>query len=214
MIEFFYFCSFPGFSLTSFIAHDQSCSITRKVKRMVTYQFYSMSSFLLFCCFLILGCSTPKELSTESIPVVKTFDLNRYLGTWYEVARLPHSFENGLDSVTATYTLRDDGKVFVLNKGFNTSQGAWKEAVGKARFKGLSTEGFLEVSFFWIFYADYKIIDLDTVHYSYVMITSSSKKYFWILSRSPKLEQSIYDHLIGKAKEWGFNTSDIYKVVQ
>jgi apolipoprotein D and lipocalin family protein len=181
---------------------------------MVPYQFYSMSSLLLFCCLLIVGCSTPQELSTESIPVVKNFDLNRYLGTWYEVARLPHSFENGLDSVTATYSLRDDGKVNVLNKGFNSSEGAWKEAVGKARFKDLPTEGFLEVSFFWIFYADYKIIDLDTVHYSYVMITSNSKKYFWILSRSPQLENSIYDGLLEKAKGWGFHISEIYKVVQ
>jgi apolipoprotein D and lipocalin family protein len=181
---------------------------------MVTYQLYSMSLFPIFCCLLFAGCSTPKELSTEFIPVVKNFDLNRYLGRWYEVARLPHSFENGLDSVTATYSLRDDGRVNVLNKGFNSSEGAWKEAVGKARFKDLSTEGFLEVSFFWIFYADYKIIDLDTLHYSYAMITSNSKKYFWILSKSPKLEQSVYDHLIGKAKECGFPVSEIYKVVQ
>jgi apolipoprotein D and lipocalin family protein len=214
MIGLVQFCSLSWFSLTSSTAHQQGYSITRKGKRMVPFQFHPMSFSRLCCCLLFAGCSIPKELSTESIPVVKNFDLNRYLGTWYEVARLPHSFENGLDSVTATYSLRDDGQVVVLNKGFQTSQSAWKEAVGKARFKGLPTEGFLEVSFFWIFYADYKIIDLDTVNYSYAMITSSSKKYLWILSRTPHLEQTVYDSLLGKAKEWDFNISEIYKVVQ
>jgi apolipoprotein D and lipocalin family protein len=163
---------------------------------------------------LLYGCSVPKEMSTESIPAVKSFDLQRFLGTWYEVARFPHSFENGLDKVTATYTLRDDGKIDVLNKGFNTAKGEWKEAKGKARIKDSYTGAFLEVSFFWIFYADYKVIILDTVNYSYAMVTSSSKKYLWILSRTPHLDDAISDTLIRKAGDWGFNISTIYKVPQ
>jgi apolipoprotein D and lipocalin family protein len=163
---------------------------------------------------LLFGCSVSKEMSTEFIPVVKSFDIQRYLGTWYEVARLPHSFENGLEKVTATYSIRDDGKIAVLNKGFNTAKGEWKDALGKARMKEHGAGALLEVSFFWIFYADYKVIELDTVNYSYAMVTSSSKDYFWILSRTPHLDDSIYDRLIQKASGWGFNISKIYKVRQ
>ena len=168
----------------------------------------------LFLCFTISGCFTPKELSTESIPAIKNFDLNRYLGMWYEVARLPQSFENGLDRVTATYTLQEDGTIKVLNKGFDTSKGEWKEATGKAYIPDTLAGALLKVSFFWIFYADYKVIVLDTVNYSYAMVTSSSKKYLWILSRSPQLDQSVYNELVRKASEWGFNISQLYKVPQ
>jgi apolipoprotein D and lipocalin family protein len=153
-------------------------------------------------------------MSTENIPVVKSFDIQRYLGTWYEVARLPHSFENGLDKVTATYSIRDDGKIAVLNRGFNTATGEWKDANGKARLKEPGAGALLEVSFFWIFYADYKVIELDTVNYSYSMVTSSSKEYFWILSRTPQVDDVMYDRLIQKARGWGFNISAIYKVPQ
>jgi apolipoprotein D and lipocalin family protein len=174
------------------------------------------SMYLSFPLILILffGCSNSKEMSTEAIPPVKSLDLQRFLGTWYEVARLPHSFENGLDKVTAHYSLRGDGKIDVLNKGFDTAKGEWKEAHGKARWKDSDPAGSLEVSFFWIFYADYKVIELDTVNYSYAMITSSSKKYLWILSRTPQLDDAIYHSLIHKAGEWGFNISAIYKVPQ
>ena len=168
----------------------------------------------LFLCLTITGCFTPKELNTESIPSIKNFDLKRYLGMWYEVARLPHSFESGLDQVTATYTLQEDGAIKVLNKGFNNSEGVWKEASGKAYIPDTLAGALLKVSFFWIFYADYKIIVLDTVNYSYAMVTSSSKKYLWILSRSPQLDQSVYNELVRKASEWGFNTSQLYMVPQ
>jgi apolipoprotein D and lipocalin family protein len=168
----------------------------------------------IFLSLAISGCFTPKELNTESIPAIKNFDLKRYLGMWYEVARLPQSFENGLDRVTATYTLQEDGTIKVLNKGFNTSKGEWKEANGKAYIPDTLAGALLKVSFFWIFYGEYKVIVLDTVNYSYAMVTSSSKKYLWILSRSPQLEQSIYDELVRKAGEWGFNISELYKVPQ
>jgi apolipoprotein D and lipocalin family protein len=160
------------------------------------------------------GCFTPKELSTESIPEVKNFDLQRYLGVWYEAARLPHSFEKGLDRVTATYTLQEDGTIQVLNKGFDTSKGEWKEAVGKAYIPDTAAGALLKVSFFWIFYAEYKVIVLDSVSYSYAMVTSSSKKYLWILSRSPQMDQFVYDELVRKANDWGFNVSQIYRVRQ
>jgi apolipoprotein D and lipocalin family protein len=181
---------------------------------MMKHDKFYTEAFVLVLSFVLLGCSTPKELNTESIPTIRTFDLNRYLGKWYEIARLPHSFEQDLDSVTATYKLREDGKVEVLNKGFNTAKGEWREAKGKAYIPDTSAGAFLKVSFFWIFYGDYKIIALDTLNYSYSMITSSSKEYLWILSRSSKLDQNVYNELIRKAGEWGFNTSKIYKVPQ
>ncbi len=169
--------------------------------------------YSLILSVLIMGCSPSKEMSAEFIPVVQNFNLNRYLGTWYEIARLPHTFEKDLDKVTATYSLRKDGMIEVINKGFNTKSGEWKEAKGKARFKDKSGNAYLEVSFFWIFYGDYKVIELDTLDYSYAMITSRSKDYFWILSRAPKLDDEIYDSLIAKAQNYGFDISKIYKVV-
>jgi apolipoprotein D and lipocalin family protein len=175
--------------------------------------FYTEAIFLLLS-FITFGCYTPKELRTESIPAVKNFNLNRYLGTWYEVARLRHSFENGLDSVTATYSLQDNGMVRVLNKGFYTSKGEWKEAIGKAYIPDTLAGALLKVSFFWIFYSEYKIIVLDTLNYSYVMVTSSSKNYLWILSRTPQVKDSLYNDLIQRATAWGFPVSEIYKVPQ
>jgi|WetSurMetagenome_2_1015567.scaffolds.fasta_scaffold48748_2 apolipoprotein D and lipocalin family protein len=169
---------------------------------------------LFMLCLIFSGCFIPKELRTESIPTVKNFDLQRYLGVWYEIARLPQSFENGLEQVTATYTLQDDGTIQVLNKGFDTSKGKWKEAIGKAYIPDTAAGALLKVSFFWIFYAEYKVIVLDSVNYSYAMVTSSSKKYLWILSRSPRVDQSVYDELIRKANEWGFKVSDLYRVHQ
>ena len=163
---------------------------------------------------LLFGCSVSKEMKTEFIPAVKSFDIQRYLGTWYEIARLPNSFERGLDKVTAQYSLRDDGTIAVLNKGFDTSVGKWKEAHGKARFKEPRTGALLEVSFFWIFYADYKVIELDTVNYSYAMVTSTSKEYLWILSRTPHLDDSISNALLQKAGRWGFDVAAVYKVSQ
>jgi apolipoprotein D and lipocalin family protein len=162
---------------------------------------------------LLSGCSPSKEMNTESISAVQQFDLQRYLGTWYEIGRLPHSFENGLDKVTATYTLRDDGMIGVLNRGFSSSKQKWSEASGKARLKPGAKGAYLEVSFFWIFYADYKVIELDT-NYTYAMITSSSKEYLWVLCRTPKLDETIYSNLLRKAGNLGFNTNDIYKVQQ
>jgi len=171
-------------------------------------------SFFLILCPMLFGCSPSKEMSTESIQAVKNFDLNRYLGKWYEIARLPHSFENGLDRVTATYALKDNGMIEVINKGFNIEKAEWKEAKGKAYVPDTSAGAMLKVSFFWIFYSDYKVIMLDTVNYSYAMVTSNSKEYLWILSRSPQLDNSIYDALLRKAVEWGFNISALYKVAQ
>jgi lipocalin len=145
---------------------------------------------------------------------VKELDLNRYLGTWYEIARFPHSFEKNLVGVTATYSLRDDGKIKVVNQGYkNTLDGELSVAEGKAKIPDKSQPGKLKVSFFWIFYADYIVLELDD-NYQYVMIGSSSPKYFWILSRTPQMAPEVYEMLLEKARKRGYNLEKLYKVPQ
>jgi apolipoprotein D and lipocalin family protein len=136
------------------------------------------------------------------------------LGTWYEIARLPNSFEKNLDHVTAIYTLRDDGKINVLNKGFDSAKKYWKEATGKAWIPNSRIPAHLRVSFFWIFAGDYKIIALDGENYSYSMVTSKTKKYLWILSRTPRMDNEVYNKLVEKAKGFGFEVEELYKVSQ
>jgi len=146
------------------------------------------------------------------ITPVSPFSLERYLGKWYEIARLPTSFERGLSHVTATYTLRNDGKVKVLNEGIREN-GNRSEAIGKAKFAGKPDTAHLKVSFFGPFYADYVVFELDMENYSYAMV-ASSMKYLWILSRTPQLDQSIKDKLVEKARSAGFDISRLIFTTQ
>ncbi len=155
----------------------------------------------------------------SNITVVNSLDANQYLGTWYEIARLDHSFERGLDNVTATYALREDGGIKVINKGFNIDTKEWKEVTGKAYFEESphtdgTHSGKLKVSFFGPFYAAYNIIALDKVYYNYAMICGPNRDYFWILSRTPQLPYPIKQHLIAQAKELGFPTDKLIYVNQ
>ena len=168
--------------------------------------------FLVSITCLLLSCATPKELRTDNIPPVSSFDLDRYLGKWYEIARLPHKFEEGLDQVTANYSLMEDGDIEVINRGFNTGDNDWEEATGKAWVPDTANPALLRVSFFWIFASDYKVIALDQENYSYSMVTSSSKKYLWILSRRPVLDEVILQELINQADQLGFDTGQLYLV--
>ena len=161
---------------------------------------------------IFLACSESGENDATGIPLVPALDLNRYLGTWYEIARMPHRFEKDLIKVTATYSLREDGKIKVVNRGFNLKKNEWSEATGKAWVPDSTAPALLRVSFFWIFAADYRVIELEQENYSYAMVTSSSKKYFWILSRTPTLDENIYSSLINRARQHGFETGKIEKV--
>jgi apolipoprotein D and lipocalin family protein len=163
---------------------------------------------LLSCAFLKLS-SGRISAATPPYEPVSGFELNRYLGKWYEIARLPVSFEKGLVNVTATYSLRKDGKVKVVNEGFkNAKDGKHKVAKGKAKFGGSPDQGYFRVSFFWPFYADYIIVELDP-GYAYAMV-ASSPKYLWILSREPKMDKNVLNTLIEKAGKLGFDTSKLY----
>ena len=148
----------------------------------------------------LTGCTgTP-----DNVEPVNNFELDRYLGQWYEIARLDHPFERGLTKITATYTLRDDNGVNVINRGYNESEGEWDTANGKAYFVEGSDIGYLKVSFFGPFYASYVVMALDEKDYQYAMVTGPDRDYLWILSRTPKLDQRILDKLLAQAKAAGY----------
>ena len=168
---------------------------------------------LLLSLFFTFSCTNTNSQMLDKT-TVKELDLNRYLGTWYEIARFPHSFEKNMVGVTATYSLRDDGKIRVLNQGYkNTLNGELSVAEGKAKIPDPSEPGKLKVSFFWIFYGDYNVLELDE-NYQYVMIGSSTDKYFWILSRTPQMYPEIYEMLLDKARKRGYNLDKLVKVQQ
>jgi len=144
---------------------------------------------------------------SPAFPPVGNFELSRYLGTWYEIARLPNWFEKDLVKVTATYSVRDDGKVKVLNQG--SKNGKKSQAVGKAKFAASSDTAHLKVSFFWIFYADYIVVELDSA-YTYALVAGDTHKYLWILSRTPVMNEDIKQKLLSRARQLGFDTDKLY----
>ncbi|MEH6634039.1 MAG: lipocalin family protein [Halioglobus sp.] len=157
-----------------------------------------------------LGCSgTP-----QGIKPVDDFQLDRYLGTWYEIARLDHSFERGLSRVTADYSIAEDGGVRVLNRGFSQEEQEWNVAQGKAYFVGDDSTGHLKVSFFGPFYGSYVIFDLDKTDYQYAFVTSYSKDYLWFLSRTPTVSDDLLQRFMVAAQSSGFSTGDIIFVAQ
>lgn len=158
---------------------------------------------LIFLC--IAGCVR----IPDSINAVDGFEVKRYLGTWYEIARLDHSFERGLSNVTATYALRDDGGIDVLNKGYDKKSGKWKQVEGKAYFVTRADVGRLKVSFFGPFYGGYNIIALDKENYSYSLVCGPNRSYLWILARDKALEEETLRNLVGTAKRLGFETDKL-----
>ena len=151
--------------------------------------------------------------STKNIPVVKDFDTEKYLGKWYEIARYDHSFERGLSHVTATYSLKPNGKLLVLNEGIK-EDGSQSSATGKAYLKDTdSNYAELRVSFFWFFYAKYRIIYLDE-NYENAVITGANKNYLWILSRNPILDKTTKTTLLNFCSDNGFDTTKLIFPVQ
>lgn len=166
---------------------------------------------MISAAILMVGLGTvsvmPSGDKPELVPV-SDFNLDRYLGKWYEIARLPAPFEKDLVNVTATYSLKPDGKVKVLNEGYKkTKEGKHKRAEGKAKFAKTPDIGYFKVSFFGPFYADYMIIILDP-EYRYAMV-ASGHKYLWILGREPNLDQAVLDDLVAQARELGFATDKL-----
>lgn len=164
---------------------------------------------LLVGCFLFLhGCVG----YPESIVPVENFEVERYLGKWYEIARLDHSFERGLSHVSAEYSLLPDGTIQVINRGFDGRRKKWKEAHGKAYFVGDESRGHLKVSFFGPFYSSYVVFDVDQTDYHIAYVTSYSRSFLWLLSRKPEVAPEILEKFIKTAGDLGFSINDILLV--
>jgi apolipoprotein D and lipocalin family protein len=169
-----------------------------------------MKKIFTLLTLLLTGCvSIP-----ENIKPVDDFHVERYMGKWYEIVRLDHSFERGLTSVTAEYSLRPDGSVRVLNRGYSTKDGKWKQAEGTAYFAARPDQGFLKVSFFGPFYGSYVIFELDRDNYSYALVCGPDKSYLWLLARNPRIDDGLKKQLIAKVADMGFAISNLIYVWQ
>jgi apolipoprotein D and lipocalin family protein len=148
----------------------------------------------------------------QGTSAVSGFEVDRYLGTWYEIARLDHRFERGLTNVTAEYTLQDDGGLRVVNRGFSTKTEEWDEAVGKAYLVGSPDVGQLKVSFFGPFYGGYNILELDKENYQYALVAGPDRSYLWILARSPGLSEAKVQSLVEVARHLEFPVDELIYV--
>lgn len=165
---------------------------------------------LLTIPLLLAGClGMPK-----GVEPIDDFELDRYLGKWHEIARLDHSFERGLERVTAEYSLREDGGVRVVNRGYSTKKNAWDEAEGKAYFVEDENLGYLKVSFFGPFYGSYVIFELEESGYEYAFISGPDTSYLWLLAREPAVDQQVMDHFLARAEALGFDLDELIIVNQ
>lgn len=154
---------------------------------------------------LLTGCMG----KPQGVRPVSGFELERYLGTWYEVARLDHSFERGLTRVTAQYSMRDDGGVKVINRGYSTKKNEWDEAEGKAYFVGDESEGYLKVSFFGPFYGSYIVFELDQENYQYAFISGPDLSNLWLLARTPDPGDDVKRRFEARARSLGFAVDEL-----
>ena len=166
----------------------------------------------LACAATLTACMSTE--APEGVEPVRDFDADRYLGRWYEIARLDHRFERGLSHVTAEYQRApNDEGITVVNRGWDTDKNEWDEAVGTARFHGAEDVGHLEVSFFGPFYGGYVIVALDE-DYQWSLVSGPNRDYLWILSRTPTLSQPIIDELVNRAEALDFPVDELIMVAQ
>lgn len=159
-------------------------------------------------CFLLaslVGLGACSTTPPDGISAVTPFDIKRYAGKWYEVARLDHSFERGLSDVSATYSQKADGSLEVINRGYDSKQGDWRQSTGRALFTGDPNRASLKVSFFGPFYGGYHVIALDRQNYRWAMVAGPDRAYLWILSRDKPLPGGIREQLLRQAGELGFD---------
>lgn len=178
--------------------------ILRKLSKAFSTKALLLSTWILSMLLLTACTGVP-----EKVTPVSGFELDRYLGKWYEIARLDHSFERGLSHISANYSLRDDGGVRVVNQGFNTEEGTWRQAEGKAYFVESADQGYLKVSFFGPFYGSYIVFELDQENYQYAFISGPDTDYLWLLSRTPDVSEALKQRFIAEAEKRGFDTSKL-----
>lgn len=157
---------------------------------------------------LTVGCSVAPP---DNVEPIRSFDADRYLGTWYEIARLDHRFERDLAEVTATYGKRDDGGISVRNRGYDVKKESWDAVEGRAYFTGSPDVASLKVSFFGPFYGGYHVMALDeqAPDYGYALVSGPSTDYLWLLARQPELPEATVETLIDKARKAGFPTGEL-----
>lgn len=174
-----------------------------------------MKTFNLFLLSLIATLFWACSGSTipEGAKAVENFDKSKYLGTWYEIARLDFYFEKNLINTTANYSLNEDGTIKVVNRGYEPFKKIWKESVGKAKFVGKETTGMLKVSFFGPFYGGYNVVALDS-NYQYALVAGEKLSYLWILSRQKTIPEHIKKEYLQIAEKIGYKTSDLLWVKQ
>lgn len=163
---------------------------------------------------LVLALAACRVERPEHIAPVSAFQSERYLGTWYEIARIDNRFEKGLSRVSAEYKANPDGGITVINRGYEAASGQWKQSIGKAYFVEGKDTGFLKVSFFGPFYGAYVVFDLDQDDYSYALVGGPDTSYFWLLSRSPSMDPVLRQALIDKAVAKGYQRNRIINVAQ
>lgn len=175
---------------------------------------WSRISIGLLVLLTLLGMGACSVAPPKGVEVVTPFEIERYVGTWYEIARLDHSFERNLSNVQAHYRLKPDGDVEVINRGYNADTGRWKEVVGNAKFTGASDVGSLKVSFFGPFYGGYHLVALDQRDYRWAMVLGPSRDYFWILARDKQFSNEVREQLLTQARKLGVDVSQLIWVEQ
>ena len=164
-----------------------------------------MKKIVILFVLLATGCvSIP-----DNITPVTSFQIERYLGKWYEIARLDHRFERGLTQISAEYSMRPDGGLKVLNRGYSKEKQEWSEAEGRGYFVQSPNEAYLKVSFFGPFFGSYIVFELDTLNYQYALISGPDKSYFWLFARTPTIDDNLKKKLIAKAAALGFDTTKL-----
>jgi apolipoprotein D and lipocalin family protein len=186
-----------------------------EVKKMATNKTWSIGK-MLAGAMALTGCATTTtdRLRLPELRTVPHVDLNRYIGTWYDIASFPQRFQQGCTGTTATYSLRDDGDIDVINRCRKGSlSGKEDSAHGRARVVDRATNSRLKVSFFRPFWGDYWILDLGQ-DYEYAVVGHPSRDYLWILSRTPAMESVVYDGIIGRLREQGYDVDRLNRTLQ
>lgn len=187
--------------------------IENQLKRTMKTKIY-IGAAVAVIALLTLGTLTAMGRTIpKGAQAVTPFSAQKYLGTWYEIARFDFYFERGLNKTTANYSMNKDGSIKVVNRGYDAAKGKWKEATGKAKFVGADDVAMLKVSFFGPFYAGYNVVALDA-EYRYALVIGKNTDYMWLLSREKSMPREVIDQYLAVARKIGFDTSRLLWVEQ